>query len=140
WRYAKSILKRAIIRGDDDAFGRLLHAFERRSRKQPKGSVATLKSGLDGEMRAVRVFSRETLDWIRKMAWRALVQVARHPPERYPHAAAACLVPYRDTDDEKPRHLLVSASHCFALMRICHGGSSRFVVDGHRAVVKLKKN
>ena len=138
WRFAKSVLKRAMIRLDGDTAGPLLHLIEKRGRLAKGGVVATLKSGLDGESRPTRVFSQRTANWLAKAAWRWLQRIARYRPERYADVAAACLLPYVDSDDTPPHKRVPASGRCFLLMRIVHGGSARFEVDRRRAIVRLK--
>ena len=138
WRFAKSILKRAMTRLDGDTAGPLLHAIEKRGRTAKGGVVATLKSGLDGESRPTRVFSQRTAHWLAKAAWRWLQRIARYRSARYAEVAAACLHPYVDSDDVVPRKQVPASGHCYLLMRIVFGGSARFAVDRRRAIVRMK--
>lgn len=139
WRFAKSVLKRAMVRLDGVTAGQLLHTIEQKGRTAKGGTIAPLKSGLDGETRPTRVFSQRTAEWLAKAAWRWLSRVARYRPEHYAACAAGCLAPYVDSDDVIPKHRLGAQGRNFLLMRIVHGGGDRFEVDRHRAMVRAKK-
>jgi hypothetical protein len=139
WRFAKSVLKRAMVRGDVDTFALLMRRIELAGRTAKGGTLADLKSGLDGETKATRVFSQRTADWLRRAAWRHLCMLARNQPGAYVDAAAAVLAAARDEDDVKPRGLVPATGHSYLLMRILYGASTRFVVDRRRPTHRSKK-
>ena len=93
WRATKSIYKRALLRQDFVTFGWLSHAIEARGRAS-KGSVATVKSGLDGATRKTRIFGRNTQNFLRRLAWRYLRYPAHYRPEEYAAAAAEAIIHY----------------------------------------------
>src|SRR5262249_39215705 len=97
WRYTKSIFKRSMLRHDYRMFGWLTHEIEREARTD-HGTVATVKSGLDGESREVPIFKKKTQDYVRRAAWRFLRTLARRRPDAYPFAAALAIIPYQSTD------------------------------------------
>jgi hypothetical protein len=137
WRYAKSVLKRAMVRLDGPTVGALLHRIELASRETP-GSSASLKSGYDGKKRTVRVFSRKTVDYLRRSAWRWLLRIARHAPGQYAHLAAHVLAPYRDVDDVIPRKRVPRTGHSYLLHRVLMHRSKRFVYDGRRTCFRWR--
>lgn len=130
WRYAKSVWKRAMLRGDEGTVGLIAHAVEMRGRTT-HGVSATLKSGYDGETRTVRVFSRRTVDYVRRRTWRWLREMAVAAPEHYALAAAGLLSPYVDGDD-----VLVgstgSTGHSYVLHQILFGSSTRYRLDSRK--------
>jgi len=128
WRYAKSIHKRAALRGDHAMFGFLAHAIEARGRGTT-GTTAKLKSGYDGEEKKTRVFSRGTQQYMRRSAWRHLRKLARHTPRAYPHAAAEIVLNYGPEDLATPKGLYGALSGCYALVRVLYGGGNRFRID-----------
>lgn len=131
WRYCKSMMKRAALRTDGQTFGALLHAVEIRGRST-KGTTASLKSGLDGETRKMRVFSPRTVEYVRRAGWRLLRQIARHRPADYPLFAAWCVVAYKNEDDVAPHKRLPAHGKSYLLSRVLFGGGHRFVVDSRR--------
>lgn len=128
WRYIKSIHKRAILRHDYATFGWLSHAIERRGRTTT-GVVATVKSGYDGKPREVRVFGRKTQNFMRRLSWRYLRQLASHRPEAYADAAASVLIAYTPEDTSKPKKLMGQFADCYLLTKILWGGGGRFVLS-----------
>lgn|GEM_PF-704995 len=139
WRFVKSVFKRSMVRHDADTFGLLLVRIERLARTAKGGTVATLKSGLDGESRPTRVFSQRTADWLRRAGWRHLSRVGRYRPEDYTRLAAAVLVAHRPDDDLPPKGKIPASGHCHALMQIVHGAGGRYAVDRRRPIHRLKK-
>lgn len=139
WRFAKSVLKRSMVRLDAETFALLVVRLERLARSAKGGTIATLKSGLDGESRPTRVLSQRTADWLRRAAWRHLMRVARYRQEAYTRHAAAILVAHRDDDDVPPRNGVPASGHLYALMRIVCGGGNRYVVDRRRPIHRLKE-
>jgi hypothetical protein len=129
WRYCKSMIKRAQMRNDFETLGALVHAVEVKGRTT-KGTTAKLKSGLDGETRSTRVFSRKTVDWVRRSTWRFLRRLATHRPELYARAAAWCIAPYVNEDEVVPVKRLPGMGKSYLLCRVLFGASPRFVVDG----------
>lgn len=136
WRYAKSVWKRALLRHDVDALGRLTHAFELASRGST-GTTETLKSGYDGETRATRVFSRATVAYLRRRAWRWLTTLARHAPEQYALAAAAFLAPYTDGDDVL-KGPVAATGRSYLLHRILFDRSARYVFNARSLTFRVK--
>ena len=102
WRYTKSILRRATLRDDGETFAVITRRVELLSRK-PAATMAVVKSGLDGQSRTTRVFSKQTERHVRRTAWRYLERLARYRPARYTEVAAATLAAYRPEDREVPR-------------------------------------
>jgi hypothetical protein len=90
WRYVKSVLKRASLRGDFAMFGWLAHRVERQA-LQTKGRSAKVKSGYDGTDRNTPIFRPKTQKFIRRANWRLLRKIAHYQPELYPRAAALAL-------------------------------------------------
>ncbi len=136
WRYAKSVWKRALLRHDVDALGRLTHAFEIASRGTT-GTKEALKSGYDGETRATRVFSRATVAYLRRRAWRWLTTLARHAPEQYALAAAAFLAPYSDADDVL-KGPVAATGRSYLLHRILFDRSARYVFNPRAMTFRVK--
>jgi hypothetical protein len=102
WRYTKSILRRATLRDDGETFAIIARRIELLSRK-PAATYAVVKSGLDGQSRQTRVFSKVTERHVRKVAWRYLERLGRYRPARYTEVAAAVLAEYRPEDRELPK-------------------------------------
>ncbi len=125
WRYVKSVLKRAMLRGDHRTFGWLAHRVEKVARKA-KGTTASVKSGLDGQTRSMRIFHRATQDFMRRLAWRHLVQLARHRPSEYPAAAAAALVAYEPDDAQPVKGAYDEWARAYLFHRILRGESRRW--------------
>lgn len=132
WRYAKSILKRAMLRFDFATFGILAHRIEI-LRKTESGTVASVKSGYDGDTKKMRIFSKKTQLYMIRALWRYLVRLARHRPLWYAHAAAEVLVHYSPTEEDAPRALSGRYAGLYLFSRIVFGSSVRFKVD-HRAL------
>ncbi|UJR80648.1 HEAT repeat domain-containing protein [Sandaracinus amylolyticus] len=128
WRYAKSVLKRAMLREDATTFALIAHAIEQRARTT-KGKSASLKSGLDGETRATRVFGRKTQRWAMRACWRYLRRIAKWRPERYAEIAAEVLCAYRPEDRAPDQGLLGPLAHSYELQRILFARSKRVVLD-----------
>lgn len=125
WRYAKSVFKRSLLRGDAETFGWLQQRVERVGRKA-HGTTAVVKSGLDGVQRSTRIFQRPTQDYMRRFAWRQLVQYARHRPARYPWLAAHALAAY-GADDRAPQKGAYDAwARSYVFHRVLRGESRRF--------------
>jgi hypothetical protein len=120
WRGVKSVFKRALLRHDYATFGLLSHAIEKRGRTS-KGTTATLKSGYDGVQRQTRIFARQTQDFLRRLAWRYLRNLAKYRPESYAHAAAEALIHYNPGDARGG----VDVTSCYLLNRILWGESER---------------
>ncbi len=95
WRYVKSLFKRATLRLDADAFGRLsrlVDASLNRSRR------SVVKSGLTGQSEPTVILSSSTRDYLRRRSWRHLRRLAEHLPDRYADHAAALLAAYEPAD------------------------------------------
>jgi HEAT repeat protein len=98
WRYIKSIFKRAMLRHDYEMFGWLQHQIEIQG-SDSRGATALVKSGLDGQQRTTRIFSRRTQAFLRGASWHWLEHIARRRPESYPAAAVEAIVPYSNEDE-----------------------------------------
>lgn len=136
WRYAKSVWKRAMLRGDHETFGVLARAVEVRARTAT-ATTASLKSGYDGEVKETRVYGKDTVDYVRRRGWRYLRRLAQHRPDEYALAAAAAIAPYVDGDDvvqgKSP-----ATGRSYLLHRVLFGGSSRYELDARRLRFRLK--
>lgn len=129
WRYAKSVLRRAMLRRDARTFGFLAYAIERAAVGHG-GTVATVRSGRDGKKRSLRIFGPRTSAYVRRATWRYLRDLARWAPEHYPEAAAEVLVRYGEDDAQPPKGLVGRFGHAHLLQRIVHGSSPRLRVNG----------
>jgi len=138
WRYTKSIFKRSMLRHDLGMFGWLSHGIEHVGRKS-KGSVATVKSGFDGEMRKTPIFGKKTQDYLRRASWRYMRALAMHRSSWYPHAAAEVLVQYSSADEDEPQGRYGAYSRCYLLHRILYGSSTRYEFVARRMRFRLKK-
>jgi hypothetical protein len=127
WRYAKSVLKRAMLRHDFVTLGLLAHAVERQALKSA-GTHTAVKSGYDGKKRDTPIFTRPTQDYTRRMVWRFLKRLAQHRPDRYPHAAAEILIRYSLEDRVEPEGLFGEFSKSYLLHRILWGASARYTL------------
>jgi hypothetical protein len=136
WRATKSIYKRALLRGDFATFGWLSHAIEARGRVS-KGAVATVKSGLDGVSRKTRIFGKNTQDYMRRLAWRYLRNLALYRPEDYASAAAEAIIHY--TPQEIANRTRATGFGGFYLLhRVLLGNSTRFDFAGREMRFRLK--
>jgi hypothetical protein len=131
WRYAKSVLRRAMLRHDHATLGELIHRIEILGRTS-KGTSATVKSGYDGVQRETRIFSPNTVKYVRRMVWRYLRNLAGYRPEMYPRAAAEMVANYRPEDAEQPRGLFGSLAGCYLLNRIMWTGGKRLFLDDRK--------
>lgn len=121
FRYAKSVFKRAMLRGDAITFGKVVHALDV-ARRRTTGKTAKVKSGLDGEERSVRIFSPATQRWIVRAALRHLRRVAKHRPEDYARTAAELLVRYTEAD-------LAAFSESIVVHTLLQGRSARHKIS-----------
>ncbi len=137
WRYIKSIDKRSQLRHDRAMFGGLGHAIEAQVRKTV-GTKASVKSGYDGVQRTSPIFQRRTQDFVRRLGWRYLRNLAAYRPELYAHAAAEALVAYTPEDAEEPDGLRGAFARCYLLHRILWGGGGRFVLDDRRLIFRFR--
>lgn len=128
WRYAKSILKRTMLRGDAATFGQLAYAIERASIGYA-GTTAVLTSGLDGEKRLTKVFGKQTQAYVLRACWRYLRDLARYRPAQYVEHAARVLACYRPVDAQPIVHDVGAFGSAFLLNRILYGASNRLRVD-----------
>ncbi len=131
WRYVKSLLKRATLRGDYAMFGWLTHRIERQARKT-KGRHATVKSGYDGKSRNTPIFRPKTQKFTRRANWRHLRKLAHYQPELYSKAAAEALIFYEEADLQIPVFRSGRFADCYLLHRILFDESTRFVLDDRR--------
>ncbi len=136
WRATKSIYKRALLRQDFVAFGWLSHAIEARGRVS-KGAIATVKSGLDGVTRKTRIFGRNTQDYLRRLAWRYLRNLARYRPEDYAAAAAEAIIPYTP-QEAAGRTRATGFAGLYLLHRVLLDKSTRFHFAGREMRFRLK--
>jgi len=128
WRYFKSVLKRAMARGDHATFGLLVWRIERAARKA-RGTTATVKSGLDGATRATRVFHTGTQRFVQRLAWRHLKTLARWRPGEYPFAAAYILAEARNDDRVQTSRADTDAWwRRFLFNHVFRGGNARYRV------------
>jgi len=125
WRYAKSVFKRALLRGDAETFGWLQHRIDRLS-KTAHGTTAVVKSGLDGQQRSTHIFQRATQGYVRRLAWRQLVQYARHRPSQYPWLAAHALAAYAPEDRGNHKGAYDVWARAYVFHRVLRGESTRF--------------
>ncbi len=125
WRYAKSVFKRCLLRGDAATFGWLQHRIDRLS-KTSHGTTAVVKSGLDGQQRSTRIFQRSTQAFMRRFAWRQLVQYARHQPSKYPWLAAHALASYAPEDRGNHKGAYDTWARAYVFHRVLRGESKRF--------------
>ena len=125
WRYAKSVFKRSLLRGDAETFGWLQHRIDRLS-KTSHGTTAVVKSGLDGQQRSTHIFQRATQGYVRRLAWRQLVQYARHRPSQYPWLAAHALAAYGPEDRGNHKGAYDVWARAYVFHRVLRGESKRF--------------
>jgi len=125
WRYTKSVLRRAMLRRDAKTFGFLAHAVEHAAVHR-KGTVATVKSGWDGQKKQVFIFSEATANYVRRACWRYLRDIARYEPHRYAAMAAEVMVHYGQHDLTPPKGMVGALGRSYLLMRVLFGGSDRF--------------
>lgn len=123
WRYAKSVFKRSMLRRDPVVFGALAHAIE--SAPPGSGTLAVVKSGLDGSSKQLLIFGARTRRYMVRLAWRYLRSLARYRPEHYVDAAANVLVHYTEANAQAPKGLAGAYARCHLLGRILFGGGSR---------------
>jgi hypothetical protein len=138
WRYVKSVFKRSMLRHDYETFGWVAHAIEVRGRGT-KGTVATVKSGYDGSQRQTRIFARTTQDFLRRLSWRYLRQLARYRPEAYALAAAEALIHYGPETVPPLLTLNTGFVHSYLLQRILLGGSKRFEFAARHMTFRARK-
>ena len=131
WRYVKSLLKRATLRGDYSMFAWLAHRIELQARKT-KGRHANVKSGYDGASRNTPIFRPKTQKFIRRANWRHLRKIAHYHPELYTIIAAEALIPYTEEDAQVPVFRSGRFADCYLLHQILFGESDRFVLDDRR--------
>lgn len=138
WRYAKSILKRAMLRTDAATFAQLAYTIERASIDYA-GATAVVTSGLDGQKRSTTVFGNKTQAYVKRACWRYLRDLARYSPPDYVDAAARVLGHYRPGDAEPPQGRYGAFASSFLLNRVLYGASDRLRVGWrtmlHRFVI-----
>lgn len=137
WRYAKSVFKRSMLRHDVRTFGWLAHGIEVGARLS-SGTTATVKSGLDGEMRETRIFGRRTQGYMARASWRYLRMLGKHRPGWYAFAAAETLVHYTNDDAVDPKGLYGAYSRAYLLHRILWGASARYELVTRRMRFRLR--
>ena len=113
WRYAKSVWKRAMLRGDFETFGLLTHRIEIGARTAAS------------DIKDVRVCGEDTANYVRRRSWRYLRLLAQHRPDAYAQAAAWALVPYVDGDDVVKVGAPVTG-RSYLLHRVLFAASERF--------------
>ncbi|MEM9194796.1 MAG: HEAT repeat domain-containing protein, partial [Myxococcota bacterium] len=131
WRYAKSVLKRSMLRHDPVVFGWLAYSVDRCAKQRHiyKGVQATLKSGLDGKKRSMRVFAPHTQDYVRRATWRYLRDLAKWRPELYTAAAAQAIVHYEPEDAAPPKGRYGGFAHAHLLNRVLYDRSARLSIN-----------
>lgn len=122
WRYAKSVLKRAMIRRDAKTFGWLAHYVDV---ARGPGAVATVKSGLDGKKRQTRIRGPKTIQYLRRACARHLRDLARWQPEQYAQHAAETLVHYRQSDAGTAKGRHGAFARCLILGQILRANDPR---------------
>jgi hypothetical protein len=138
WRYVKSVFKRSLLRHDHVTFGWLSHEIEAQARKTA-GTTASVKSGYDGKQRQTNIFGRNTQDYLRRLAWRYLRNLARYRPEAYPYAAAEALIHYTPEDATAGPNAPHQYGGCYLLHRIVWGNSKRFRFSAQKLRHQLRK-
>lgn len=136
WRYTKSVMKRSMLRHDAETFGWLAHAVETGGRSY-SGTKGKVKSGYDGVKRKTTIFSRRTVNYMRRASWRYLARLAQYRPELYAPTAAEALVHYTPSDGQIPKGLNGSYADCYLLNRILWGRSSRLRWDARSMKYKF---
>lgn len=126
WRYCKSVLKRAIWRGDVDSFAELSLLIERSS---ARGERAEVKSGLDGQSRVVRVFGIRTRRWMQRASARYLRRLGHWAPSDYLACASAVLQRYQSTDARTPKGLYGPFHNAHLLYVLMHSAGERMRLD-----------
>lgn len=125
WRYAKSLLKRAMLREDGETFAILARRIELAARTA-RGTVAAVKSGLDGQTRSTRIFFRATQRYALRLLWRWMRRLASHRPSRYAAVAAEVLAVWEPGDREKPREGWDEWSRAYLVNRVWRSEHPRF--------------
>ncbi|HEX4621948.1 MAG TPA: HEAT repeat domain-containing protein, partial [Myxococcaceae bacterium] len=131
WRATKSIFKRSLLRCDYVMMGWLNHAVEARGRTTG-GTSATVKSGYDGAQRHTPIFQKWTQQFMRRLTWRYLRDVARYRPDEYAHAAAEVVIHFGPEDGDEYAYWGPRYGGCFALHQILYGASKRFEQSGRK--------
>ncbi|MCI0458037.1 MAG: hypothetical protein L0Z62_13820 [Gemmataceae bacterium] len=129
WRYVRSAFKRSMLRHDPETFGLLSHLIEVRGQGS-KGTFATVKSGYDGSQRQTRIFGKNTQDFMRRLSWRYLRNLARYRPDLYAHAAAEAIIHYTPERVPPGYTFNIGFGSNYVLHRVLLGGSTRFHLDG----------
>ena len=129
WRYAKSVLKRAMLRFDFETLALVAHRVEVEARSS-KGEIASIKSGFDGKERKLRIFGAATQAYVQRAAWRYLRMLGRHRPDAYPAAAAEVLVQYSPADEGQAKGFYPRWSRSYLLYRVLWSGAERFALRG----------
>ncbi|MGE3819286.1 MAG: HEAT repeat domain-containing protein [Isosphaeraceae bacterium] len=137
WRYVKSIYKRSMLRHDAETFGRLARSIEARGRLS-QGTNAAVKSGYDGVQRQTPIFQRKTRDYLRRLGWRYLSNLAKHRPALYADAAASVVAAYQPEDPEEPDGFRGAFARCYLWHRVLLGRSTRFHFDDRRLVFRFR--
>jgi hypothetical protein len=139
WRYIKSIFKRARLRLDHRTFGFLAHAIEARGRSS-YGSTAYVKSGFDGQKRSLGIFRKKTQNYMRRLSWRHLKELANYQAHEYAHGAAEALIHYSTADERHPVGLNGRYSRCYVFHQIFFGHSERFHFDSWKLQFRFRSH
>lgn len=139
WRYAKSVLKRSMLRSDFATFGWLSHTIEYHGRTATS-TLANVKSGYDGVQRSIRIFGFGTRSYIRRLCWRYLREIARYRPDLYSRSAAEVLIHYSQADADHPMGKFGAFARCYLLNQILYGASLRLKIDGRNLRTKLRSS
>lgn len=134
WRAVKSVFKRSMLRHDLVTFGQLAHAIELQGRGN-KGTSAHVKSGYDGSIRQMPIFSRTTQCYLHGLSWRYLRDLSRYIPEAYAAAAAEAMIHY--TDEYLHKH---GTHTCYLLHQILLGRSKRFSFEARRLRFRVRSH
>ncbi|MEQ1764316.1 MAG: hypothetical protein ABL984_14390, partial [Pyrinomonadaceae bacterium] len=79
-----------------------------------------------GQQRSTHIFQRATQGYMRRLAWRQLVQYARHRPSLYPWLAAHALAAYTPEDRGNHKGAYDVWARAYVFHRVLRGESKRF--------------
>lgn len=125
WRYAKSVLRRAMLREDGETFAILVRRVELAARTA-RGTTAAVKSGLDGQTRSTRIFQRATQRYAMRLMWRWMRRLASHRPARYAAVAAEVLAVWEPGDREQAKDNHDAWSRAYVFNRVWRGEHPKF--------------